>query len=102
MSKEELEILENFIKLNATTKFDFFGDKQYIALEHLLQAYKDSTPNSKIEEEIEKSKEEYNNILNSIDNKVSHMKDQHKIRATYAEFGFKKGKLDALQELLEE
>ena len=40
MSKEELEILENLIKLNAATKFDFFREEQHTTLEHLLQEYK--------------------------------------------------------------
>lgn len=62
---------------------------------------KDFISKEVIKEKKEKATEEYKYILDNIDKKTSHMKDEHKIRGTYAEFGVKRGKLEALQELLE-
>lgn len=39
--KEDINILEDKLKLNATTKFDWFGEKEFQALEHLIKAYKE-------------------------------------------------------------
>ncbi len=70
-------------------------------LETVLNHIKNSISKEVIEEKVEKATEEYNYFLDNIDRKTSHMKDEHKIRATYAEFGVKRGRLEVLQELLE-
>lgn len=44
----------------------------------------------------------YHNYLDGMERKLSHLQDEHKIRATYAEFGVLKGKTEILQELLKE
>lgn len=56
MSKEELEIIEEFVDEENViyNKTSIKILKKYI--EHLLQAYKDSTPNSEIREKIEERK----------------------------------------------
>lgn len=59
MSKEELEILEKAVQYDKKHRIVTEFDKKPLlrdCIEHLLQAYKDSTPNSKIREKIEERK----------------------------------------------
>lgn len=36
MNEEDIKILEDKLKLNATTKFDWFGEKEFKAIENLI------------------------------------------------------------------
>lgn len=38
---EDIEILEDKLKLNATTKFDWFGEKEFKAIENLINRNKE-------------------------------------------------------------
>ena len=39
--EEDIKILEDKLKLNATTKFDWFGEKEFQALENLINRNKE-------------------------------------------------------------
>ena len=76
------------------------NDQEYKKVVELAQ--KDCIPKEEIKKLYKKYNDEYTDILNKINIKVAHMKDEHKIRATYAEFGVAIGKTEALEELLGE
>lgn len=46
--EEDIKILEDKLKLNATTKFDWFGEKEFQALEHLIKTYKELKEENRI------------------------------------------------------
>lgn len=83
--------------------FDSEADKCKLtkAIETVLQELDNNISKDKVKEEKEIAQKEYQKILNSIDRKISHTKDEHKIRSIYADFGVKRGRLEMLQELLE-
>lgn len=97
--EEAIKILEYFITEFDEEEVSFTQVEK--AIKTVLNHIENSISKEVIEEKIEKATEEYKYFLDNIDRKTSHMKDEHKIRATYAEFGVKRGKLEILQELLE-
>lgn len=66
--EEDIKILEDKLKLNATTKFDWFGEKEFQALGNLINRNKEleenSIPVSLVEEMIEEYKNEIDKLYN--------------------------------------
>lgn len=74
----------------------------YQAIDTVLKALDNSISKDELQKTFTKHTEEYHKYLDGMERKLSHLKDDHKIRATYAEFGVLKGKVEVLKELLGE
>ena len=101
-AKKELKHVVNF---KNNTGFAYSRKNTIIlqqAIETVLQELDNSISKDQVKEKLEIAKKEYQKNLNSIDRKISHTKDEHKIRSIYADFGVKRGRLKMLEELLED
>ena len=74
----DIEILENKLKLNKKTKFDWFGEKEFEAIENLkkentelrIQISARETVADELEKENKKLKERLKNVKNYIENEM--------------------------------
>jgi hypothetical protein len=70
-----IEILEHKLKLNEKTKFDWFGEKEFKAIENLIQENKElriqiSARETVVDKLTKENKELNNKILNFINNEL--------------------------------
>lgn len=105
MNKADLKrnLEAELLKIQKQNKIYGVGETRYdLMIKDVLNYIENSISKEVIEEKIEKATNEYKYILDNIDRKTSHIKDEHKIRETYAEFGIKRGRLEILEELFKE
>lgn len=103
--EEDIKIVKNFNRENRYRdcgKINNAIDNVVSRLERQQKQLENSISKDTIKDKRETAYKEYMHILNKIDRKIAHMKDEYKIRDTYAEFGNKRGRLEILAELLEE
>lgn len=99
-----MEILEakKIVKdFNEKNRFRDCG-KLNNAIDTIIKELDNSISKDDVRKKMDEYVGKYHNYLDGMEKKLSHLQDEHKIRATYAEFGVLKGKTEILQELLKE